>query len=212
MYSVVIPCAGVGKRMGLGYNKLLYQLDGQTIIEKTVNIFVEDKHCSQIILVISLEDEPIMKKIFAHYLKVEFVLGGKERQDSVYNGLQKVKESYVMIHDGARPFLSKECIMSLLECLQTHDACLPMVAVKETVKKVENGKVIKTINRNELMLAQTPQAFRLQTIMEAHQEAKKLNILATDDASLVEQLGKDVYVVNGDYSNIKITTIEDLHS
>ena len=151
-----------------------------------------------------------MKKMFAHYLKVEFVLGGKERQDSVYNGLQKVKESYVMIHDGARPYISKECIMSLLECLQTHDACLPMVAVKETIKKVENGKVIKTINRNELMIAQTPQAFKLQTIIEAHQEAKKLNIFATDDASLVEQLGKDVYVVNGDYSNIKITTKEDL--
>lgn len=209
-YSVVIPCAGMGKRMGLGYNKLLYVLDHHTVIEHTVDIFEKDIHCKQIILVISKDDEETIKQ-FSFSNKVEMTYGGKERQDSVYQGLLKVKEEYVMVHDGARPYLKQESIDALLKQLETSDACLLMVPVKDTTKRVINGKVVETINRDELMSAQTPQAFKTSVIMDAHHKANQLNYLGTDDTSLVEtMLDVDVDVVMGDYGNIKITTIEDL--
>lgn len=210
-YSVVIPCAGIGKRMKLGYNKLLYIHKGVTIIENTVRIFEKDEKCRQIILVISPNDEDLMNDMFKHKAKVEITYGGKERQDSVYQGLLKVKEEYVLIHDGARPFLKQDSIDDLLECLKTHDACLLMVKAKDTLKMVENGKVVNTLNRDAIMHAQTPQAFKTELIKQVHEKAKANHVLGTDDASLVELLSNEpVYVVEGDYDNIKITTIEDL--
>lgn len=210
-YSVVIPCAGMGKRMGLGYNKLLYTHQGQTVIEKTVNIFKQDDKCSQIIIVISKDDEDSMNEMFKNVHKVELTFGGKERQDSVYQGILKVKEDYVLIHDGARPFLKQKSIDDLLECLNEHSACLLMVKAKDTLKVVENGKVVNTLDRDSIMHAQTPQAFRTDLIKSVHELSQINNILGTDDASLVELLSdEDVYVVEGDYDNIKITTIEDL--
>lgn len=210
-YSVVIPCAGMGKRMGLGYNKLLYMCHGKTIIEKTVDIFKQDPKCQQIILVISKDDEVLMNDMFKNVCKVELTFGGKERQDSVYQGLLKVKEDYVLIHDGARPFLKQASIDALLEALETNDACLLMVKAKDTLKKVVDGKVVTTLNRDEIMHAQTPQAFKTSLIKQAHETANLNNMLGTDDASLVESFtDQDVYVIEGDYDNIKITTIEDL--
>lgn len=210
-YSVVIPCAGMGKRMGLGYNKLLFKYQGQTIIEKTVDIFKQDKQCQQIILVISKDDEELMNSMFKNTDKVELTYGGKERQDSVYQGILKVTEDYVLIHDGARPFLKQKSIDDLLQCLKEHSACLLMVKAKDTLKVVENGKVVNTLNRDSIMHAQTPQAFKTNLVKSVHELSQSKGILGTDDASLVELLSdEDVYVVEGDYENIKITTIEDL--
>ncbi len=212
-YSVVIPCAGMGKRMDLGYNKLLYKMDGQkTVIEKTVGIFTADESCVQIILVISPQDQKEFIDLFGSTEKVEWCLGGKERQDSVYQGLLRVKSDYVMIHDGARPYLTKDCIDRLLAALERYEACLLMVPAKDTIKIVdEDGFVRETPNRASLMHAQTPQAFKTEIIKEAYHLAKKQQILGTDDASLVELLTDvKVKMVEGDYGNIKITTPEDL--
>lgn len=212
-YSVVIPCAGMGKRMGLGYNKLLYKMDGQkTVIEKTVGIFTADESCVQIILVISPQDQKEFIDLFSSTEKVEWCLGGKERQDSVYQGLLRVKSDYVMIHDGARPYLTKDCIDRLLAALERYEACLLMVSAKDTIKIVdEDGFVRETPNRASLMHAQTPQAFKTEIIKEAYHLAKKQQVLGTDDASLVEMLTDvKVKMVEGDYGNIKITTPEDL--
>ncbi|WP_041138009.1 2-C-methyl-D-erythritol 4-phosphate cytidylyltransferase [Beduini massiliensis] len=212
-YSVVIPCAGMGKRMGLGYNKLFYKMDGQkTVIEKTVEIFIEDDRCVQIILVISPKDQKEFEKLFSSSKKVEWCLGGKERQDSVYQGLLRVKSDDVMIHDGARPYLTKACINRLLLTLEQYTACLLMVPAKDTIKIVdEDGFVKETPNRASLMHAQTPQAFKTAIIKEAYSLAKQQQVLGTDDASLVEMLTNvQVKMVEGDYGNIKITTPEDL--
>lgn len=212
-YSVVIPCAGMGKRMGLGYNKLFYKMDGQkTVIEKTVEIFIEDDRCVQIILVISPQDQKEFEKLFSSSKKVEWCLGGKERQDSVYQGLLHVKSDDVMIHDGARPYLTKACINRLLLTLEQYTACLLMVPAKDTIKIVdEDGFVKETPNRASLMHAQTPQAFKTAIIKEAYSLAKQQQVLGTDDASLVEMLTNvQVKMVEGDYGNIKITTPEDL--
>ena len=108
-YSVVLPCAGIGKRMGLGYNKLLFQLNDQTVLENTVNIFIQDEQCKQIILVISPEDEQKIQTMI-HSKKIETCYGGKERQDSVYNGLQVVNVENVFVHDGARPFVDEDML------------------------------------------------------------------------------------------------------
>lgn len=212
-YSVVIPCAGMGKRMGLGYNKLLYKMDGQkTVIEKTVGIFTADESCVQIILVISPQDQKEFIDLFGSTEKVEWCLGGKERQDSVYQGLLRVKSDYVMVHDGARPYLTKDCIDRLLAALERYEACLLMVSAKDTIKIVdEDGFVRETPNRASLMHAQTPQAFKTEIIKEAYSSAKEQQVLGTDDASLVEMLTDvKVRMVEGDYGNIKITTPEDL--
>lgn len=209
-YSVVIPCAGMGKRMGLGYNKLLMKMENQTLIEKTVKIFMQDPKCKQIILVISTHDEQDMNELFKKYPQIEMTYGGKERQDSVYQGLLKVKEDYVLVHDGARPYLKQEFIDRLLTCLNEEEACLLMVKAKDTMKIVEDGYVKETIPRQNVMHAQTPQAFRTQTILKAHQYAIEHHLEGTDDSSLVEMMGIKVKVVEGDFANIKITTMEDL--
>ena len=209
-YSVVMPCAGIGKRMGLGYNKLLFKLNDQTVLENTINIFIQDPKCKQIVLVISKEDEESIQPMI-HSDKIITTYGGKERQDSVYNGLIKVNQDHVLIHDGARPYLKQTSIDALLQKLEECDACLLMVKAKDTMKRVIDGKVIETLNRDEMWNARTPQAFKTSLVVQAHQKAKEENYLGTDDASLVEKYSEQsVYVVEGDYNNIKITTIEDL--
>lgn len=209
-YSVVIPCAGIGARMGLGYNKLLFQLNEKTVIENTIDIFIKDEQCKQIVLVISKNDEQMISGML-NSDKIVTCYGGKERQDSVYNGLLKVNQDYVLIHDGARPYLKQESIDELLHVLQTQSACLLMVKAKDTMKRVVDGKVVETLDRNEMWNAQTPQAFKTPLIISAHQQAQNEHYLGTDDASLVEKYSdEDVIVVEGDYNNIKITTIEDI--
>ena len=143
--------------------------------------------------------------------RIEYVFGGKERQDSVYEGLQKVKENHVFIHDGARPYVSKKSINDLVECLKTYDAGLLMVPCKDTIKEVKEGIVVKTLKRETLMQAQTPQVFKSEDIKVAYQKAKDEGYVATDDSQLFERyIDKDIKAVLGDYSNLKITTQEDL--
>ena len=210
MYSVVLLCAGKGKRTGLSYNKMLYKMNDRTVYEMTLDIFLKDQRCEQVIVVTS----PVERESFQELVcdeRIEFVDGGKERQDSVYQGLQRVKAPYVFIHDGARPYLKQESIDALLECLKDHQACLLMVPCKDTIKKVVDGKVVETLARSELMQAQTPQAFSSQLIQEAYQKGIEQGYNATDDAQMVETFtNEDVYIVMGDYENTKITTSEDL--
>lgn len=211
-YTALIVAAGSGSRMGLGYNKLFYPLfDKQTVIEKTVSLFMADCRCKQIIVVTSEIDMLKMKQLFKTS-DITFVIGGATRQQSVYNGLQSVSEEIVLIHDGARPWLPLSCIDDLLKCLEQHKACLLCVPVKDTIKRVKNGSIVETLPREELMQAQTPQAFHTEIIKKAYEKAMLRHIGATDDAQIVELCtDAEVFIVNGSYENIKITTKEDLH-
>lgn len=211
MYSVIVLCAGKGTRTGLNYNKMLYCFDDKhTVYEMTLECFLQDQRCGQIIVV----TQPYERQEFQELVKdsrIEFVDGGRERQDSVYEGLKKVKNEYVLIHDGARPYLKSQYIDLLLECLKKHKACLLMVPCKDTIKEVKDGKVIQTLKRETLMQAQTPQAFHSQLILEAYQKGIDAHFQATDDAQMVEMFThEEVYSVLGDYENKKITTREDL--
>ncbi|MEG0265126.1 MAG: 2-C-methyl-D-erythritol 4-phosphate cytidylyltransferase [Erysipelotrichaceae bacterium] len=210
-YTTLIMAAGNGARVNLGYNKLLYQFkNGKTILETTVQLFLEDKRCKQIVIVVSNKDHDTFQNLFDDE-RIHYVIGGSERQDSVYNGLKVVNEDYVLIHDGARPYLEMADINRLLETLKDYPACLLMVEVKDTIKVVKDGFIEKTLIRSELKQAQTPQAFQIDCIRNAYEKAKLQGIIATDDAQIVELCGDvKVKVVEGNYKNLKVTTKEDL--
>ncbi|EDS74022.1 2-C-methyl-D-erythritol 4-phosphate cytidylyltransferase [Thomasclavelia spiroformis DSM 1552] len=209
-YSAIVLCAGKGSRSGLTYNKMLYRFKNKTVYEMTMDIFLNDERCKQIVVVTKEEELDDLKKLISSK-KIDYVFGGKERQDSVYNGLQVVKEDYVLIHDGARPYLKKENIDDILECLNKNNACLLVVPVKDTIKVCMDGNIVKTLPREQLVQAQTPQAFKTELIKRCYQKGKDQNYIATDDASLVEYFENiEVKAVLGSYSNIKITTPDDL--
>lgn len=209
-YSAIVLCAGKGSRSGLNYNKMLYRFNNQTIYEMTMDIFLDDPRCKQIIVVTKESEINDLKKLISSN-KIDYIFGGKERQDSVYNGLQIVKEDYVLIHDGARPYLKMKNINDILDCLNENDACLLVVPVKDTIKMCQGDVVVETLPRPLLFQAQTPQAFKTELIKKCYQQGKDENYIATDDTSLVEHF-TDVKVktVLGDYNNKKITTPEDL--
>ena len=210
-YSALVLAAGNGSRMKLGYNKIFYELsDGRTVLDHALEIFREDERCKQIVLVCNAND---VVRISSQYVsgKVVVVLGGKTRQESVYNGLKAVHEDNVLIHDGARPWGSQNSLTPLLDALEKNPACLLMVPAKETVKIVEKGIVKQTLKREQLWMAQTPQAFDTRLIISCYKKAADLGIEATDDAQVVEETcDMPVMCVKGSYDNIKITTREDL--
>lgn len=214
MYTLIIPAAGQGKRMGAGKNKLFLPINDVPIIVHTLRAFEQDEACKSIIMAINEEERPYFEELLYMYhisKDIELVQGGDERQDSVYNALLHVKDvEYVLIHDGARPFVTKEMTHHVLACAKREGASICAVPVKDTVKKVEGGAVVETVERSQLRAVQTPQGFRIPILLEAHESAKQDGFSGTDDASLVERLEKRVGVVDGSYYNIKVTTPEDL--
>ncbi len=213
-YSVVIPAAGQGKRMNLSKNKQFLLLEDKPIIIHTLEIFQNDDWCEEIIVVANLYEVEEMRELIDKFTltKVRKVVpGGNERQQSVHNGLKAVTGvKIVLIHDGARPFITINRIHELVVATTENEAAILAVPVKDTVKSCQEQMILHTIDRSNLWSAQTPQAFQLQTIIEAHQWAENNDFLGTDDASLLEQLHKKVTIVAGDYYNIKITTPEDI--
>ena len=206
-YSVIITAGGTSSRFG-NTNKLLEQINGKEIIKYTIDAFV-DAGIKDIVICANSSIMETLGKIFADYQVVRIIKGGATRQESVYNGLQVVDCDYVLIHDGARPMISVEIIKKSMEEVVSKKAVSVMTKTVDTIKKVdENGKILTTIDRSQLYNTQTPQAFELGLIQEVHEKFKDQNF--TDDAGMVEEFGKDVYIVEGDYRNIKVTTKSDL--
>jgi len=213
-YQVIIPAAGQGKRMMAGKNKVLLELESLPVFIHTLKVFQTDDQCEGIFLAIQQQDEEEMKAIILEnkITKVRaLVPGGKERQHSIHNALRHVKqEGIILVHDAARPFINQNLIHSLLEAAQFKGAAILAVPVKDTVKKAFGNIVTETVERTSLWAVQTPQAFRFSILSTAYQKAEEDDFVGTDDASLVERLGYDVVIVEGDYDNIKLTTPEDL--
>ena len=211
-YSVIILAAGKGTRTHLEYNKVFFLFnDGERLIGKTLQPFLKDMDCTQIIVVTTPEEENMIKEFISEDQRIQYTYGGETRQDSVYNGLQLVNEGHVMIQDGARCYVSKDEIERCKETLKTEQACLLMVPAIDTIKVVEDGYVINTPMRSTLYAAQTPQCFETKLIKECYEKGKQEHWCASDDASLVEQFSNvKVKVVAGEYANKKVTTLQDL--
>lgn len=216
-YELVLLAAGHGKRMETSKNKVLLPLLDKPLITYPLTTFLSDNSCCHIIIVAKKDEIPLLKKLvkqetISTEIPITFVEGGVERQDSVSFGLKSLKNAtgFVMIHDGARPFIDNRSIQKLNDIVHQTKAAVLGVPVKDTIKKVESGVVVKTLIRSQLWQIQTPQAFKSDLIIQAHQIAKAEKFLGTDDASLVERLGESVTMVPSSYDNIKITTPEDM--
>lgn len=206
-FSVIIPAGGTSSRYG-NANKLLEKINEKTVIEETVSKFVDFEEIDEVIIPANISIIEELQQIL-NYDKIKIIEGGNSRQKSVNNALKKVKNDFVLIHDGARPLIRKDTISYVMEAVKEKDAVTVMTKTTDTIKEVDSdGRIIKTIDRSKLYNTQTPQAFRTSLIKEAHQ--RLINGNYTDDCSMLEELGIPVYIVNGSYTNIKITIKSDL--
>ena len=214
--SVIIPAAGLGRRMNASVSKQYLRLNGKPILAHTLDVFEKCPLINEIVLVINPEERDLCQDqvIAAYpYTKVKLVAGGNTRQESVYAGLEAVdpQTRIVLIHDGARPLIRESVIRKSIAETVTHQATVVGVPAKNTIKIInEEGFVEHTPDRNLLVEIQTPQTFSYDLIRAAHQQAREAGVVGTDDAFLVERLKIPVKIVLGDYTNIKITTPEDL--
>lgn len=216
MNGVVIVAAGTGSRMNMGINKQFIKLEGKEIIAYTIEKFYNNSNIEDIVVVIKEDESEFFKKEILdkyNFKNIKIAYGGKERQDSVYNGLKSLdkKCDVVLIHDGARPFVSDKIIDNCIEEVKEHKAIVVGVPVKDTIKVIDNDKnIVDTPNRSVLWAVQTPQTFDYNILIDAYKDAFKSGFYGTDDAMLVERIGYKVKMVEGSYNNIKITTQEDL--
>ena len=207
--KAIITAGGSSKRFGQK-NKLMQKINGKEIIFYTVNAFLNVHEIDEIFICANKLIINDLKRIFKGTKKIKIIEGGETRQQSVYNGLNAIKNcEYVLIHDGARPMVTTDIIKKTISMVKDKKALTVVAKTIDTIKQVdENLKIIKTIDRNSLYNTQTPQAFDYKLIKRAHEKLKGQDF--TDDAGMLEYLGCDVYILEGDYKNIKITTQNDL--
>lgn len=215
MNTAIILSGGRGKRMGLELSKQFILLKNKPILYYTIKKFLDNKDIDNIVLVLPEDEidyfkENILEKFDLDINKI--VSGGKERQDSVYNGLKECKGSdIVLIHDGARPFVSDEIISNGIEFAKKYGAAAPGVMPKDTIKVKDFESFSKsTPKRSDLVSVQTPQVFKYDLITKCHEKIKAEGKEVTDDTMVVETYGNKVFLYDGEYTNIKITTPEDL--
>lgn len=215
--GVVLAAAGSGSRMKSEIPKQFIKIDGEPIIAMTYKKFAKCEWVDNIYVVTREEDMHYCKEMIVPYLTNEelkkftgIVSGGKERQDSVYRTLQAIREQnygieIVLIHDAARPFVTQKNIEEVIEATYKRDAAVVCVKPKDTIRTED-----KTLDRNKLFMVQTPQGFRFDLLMEAYEKATEDEFYGTDECSLVERIGVHPTIIEGDYTNIKITTPEDM--
>lgn len=212
--SAVVAAGGSSRRMG-GENKLTAFLDGVPVLARTLLALDAASLVDEIVVAVREEDlvaTADLCKIYAVTKPVKIVRGGATRLESVRAALLECRESaaFLAVHDGARPLAEPELIDRVIALAHNTNAAAPAVPVKDTIKIVRENVVERTPDRASLRAVQTPQAFDAQLLRAALQSAQTSGIDVTDDCSAVELLGKEVYLTNGSYENIKITTPEDM--
>ena len=216
--TVIIAAAGSGKRMGGGISKQYIEIDGEMILERSLRAFCVHPYIDRICLTVKEEDLSFCKDRWFDALGCEklsvITPGGKERQDSVAAALEVLASSerpdFVLVHDGARPFITEDAISRLVEAAVRYGAAALGVPVKDTIKSAEGDFYTGTPDRKTLFAVQTPQGFAFDLLKAAYEKAAKDDFCGTDDAQIAEHFGAKVRLVMGDYSNKKITTKEDL--
>ncbi len=213
--DVILLAAGLGQRMQAGENKIYLPLDGIPVLIRSVQAF--QGMCDRLVLVIRPGEEEKAKALLEEYglagIVYAYASGGDDRQASVKNGLKYLNtdQSVVLVHDAARPLVTKDVIKRVIDSAQEHGTGVAAVPVKDTIKQVDpRNMVTSTLDRSQLRAVQTPQGFSKDLLLRAHRLAEELGMLATDDAALVEALGVPVRLVEGSYDNLKLTTPEDI--
>ena len=213
----IITAAGLGKRMNSTRPKQYLELSGRPILVHTLEKFASAGSIDGIIIVadrssLTMVQDNILKKVPCKKI-FKIVEGGAKRQDSVLAGLKELPDGVkiVAVHDGVRPFITPELIDRSVKEAASHGACIVAIPVKDTIKRVDSeGRIIETVERAGLWRAQTPQTFRVDILKKAFDKAAADDFYGTDEASLVERLEREIYILSGDERNIKITTPEDL--
>lgn len=215
--SAIIVAGGKGIRMGTVTRKQYMLLAGKPIVCHTLEVFNACSCIEEIYLVVPPDDLATCSEKWissqAFHKRMHLVAGGVERQDSVYRGIQAVSGrrcEVVVIHDAVRPFVNSDMIEACVDVARVSGACIVGMPVMDTAKQVNSGQIERTLDRNVIWMAQTPQAFDLNLIRTAHENARMDRFMGTDDAMLVERLGRKVCIIAGSRLNMKITTPEDL--
>jgi 2-C-methyl-D-erythritol 4-phosphate cytidylyltransferase len=214
--SVIIPAAGAGERMGASVSKQFLPLHGKPIIVHTLERFQMCAAVDEIIVAVHPSSRRQVEALVTEYRlskATKIVEGGRRRQDSVSNAIRHVepRADIVIVHDAVRPFVQQKIIVNSIEKAKSNSAAVVAVRVKDTIKVGnDKGEFERTLDRSVLWLAQTPQTFRKQLLIDAYEHAGREKIDATDDASFVERLNVHPAIVEGSFDNIKITTPDDL--
>ncbi len=215
--NVVIVAAGKGTRLQSELPKPFLSVAGRPILVHTLRRFTPIEMVRRIVVVVAAEREALCRELLHTHgpwpQPITVIHGGAERQDSVRNGLATLETQceIVVIHDAARPFISVEAIQRSIDAAAETGSEVVATPVRDTIKRADAQHTIReTVSRHDLWLAQTPQTFQVGVIRAAHQWAKQHGIVGTDDATLVEQMGRPVRIVPGDALNFKITTPDDL--
>ena len=212
--GAIIPAAGRGKRIGASVPKQFLEIQGRPLLHHTLTVFASCKLIDYVVLVMPRADVDEMGEDWLNKYEIvrKVVVGGEQRQDSVYNGFNSLEKGtdIVVVHDGVRPFTTPQMITATVEAAQQHGAAITAIPVSDTVKQAADGFVKQTVSRDGLWRVQTPQAFQCGLLQQAFKKAKKDSYYGTDEGSLVEYLGERVKIVPGSELNIKITRKEDL--
>lgn len=215
--AAVVLAAGLGVRMGTSVPKQFLTLGKMPLLVHSLRLFEHIELINEVILVVAESDSDHCRKEIVSKFSLnkvsQVVVGGSRRQDSVWNGLQAVKSStkIALLHDAVRPFVTETMVCGVINGARNQGAAIIAIPMRDTVKRVGNDKIIEsTLHREELWLAQTPQAFQLNILKKAHLTYEEDGLDATDDAMMVEKLGQKVSVIFGSFDNIKITCPEDL--
>lgn len=205
--SAIITSGGSSLRFGS--NKLLEKINDKSVIETTISKFIDLVDEIVVPAKSDIKDHILKSDIYSD--KIKFAFAGQTRQESVFNGLLMCdKPDYVLIHDGARPFIDEEIIKKTIIAVQEKKAVVVGCMAIDTIKMVRDGKIIKTLDRTEIFHAQTPQAFDYDLILDINKKCLNNEKIYTDDASMAESFGIDVFCIQGNNKNKKITTKDDL--
>ena len=211
-FAAVLPAGGLGKRMGGNIPKQLMLLGGKPVYRYSLETFLEMEEIAEVVMAVPADWKDHFEKEFSHP-KLKIVVGGAERWQSVENGVNALTSNaeYVLVHDVARPFVSKEIIRDVCETLINKGSCLVAKPAVDTIKIAKDGRVETTIDRNTVWMAQTPQAASIALLKKLYGRiaAEPLNFTPTDEASILEYFGESVYIVKGNVANDKLTTPED---
>ena len=212
--GAIIPAAGRGTRVGAAMPKQFLELRGRPLVHHTLEIFSSCEAIDYVVLVMPQIDVDKSGDDWLNGYEVvrNVIVGGQQRQDSVYNGFLALEAStkIVVVHDGVRPFTTSQMIANTVEAAKNHGAAITAIPVNDTIKKVADGFVERTVPRDGLWRVQTPQAFQYGLLQKAFEKAIADSYYGTDEGALVEYLGGQVKIVSGSELNIKITRKEDL--